>query len=190
MTHHRGLVAGDGDGGVEGESLCEVAKVADRVDEVLDIILGLSRDLAAVKRLDLSDDELVLLNRVGEAHEEHASFVGGQPRPVGLVECLLCRHDGTLDIVRLHVGYGSQFFAGTGVVGVEGVAVGGKHLLTADHGSVNFLGEKRLHFGEQGLSGYGSRAHGCVMLRANALALPSKVKRRNPEGALDQEHTR
>ena len=67
-------------------------------------------------------------------------------------------------------------------MGVEGVTVGGEHLLAADHGSVDFLGEKRLHLGEQGLSGNGSCAHGCVLLRADALALPSKVKRRNPKG--------
>jgi len=147
VPHHRGLVASDRDGGVEGEALCEVAKVANCVDEVLDVILGLRRDLAAVQRLDLSDDEFVLLDRVGEAREEYASFVGGQPRPVGLVECLLRRRDSALYIVRLHIGHGGQFFAGTGVVGVEGVAVGGEHLPTANHGSVNFLGEKRLHFG-------------------------------------------
>ena len=46
VPHHRGLVAGDRDGGVEGEALCEVAKVANCVDEVLDVILGLRRDLA------------------------------------------------------------------------------------------------------------------------------------------------
>ena len=61
-------------------------------------------------------------------------FVGGQPRQSALSNAS-CAAATALDIVRLHIGHGSQFFAGTGVVGAEGVAVGGEHLPTADHGS-------------------------------------------------------
>ena len=63
MTGHR-------NGGVERKTLCEVAKVTDRIDEVLDVVLGLRRDLAAVQRLNLGDDEFVLLDSVGEADRE------------------------------------------------------------------------------------------------------------------------
>ena len=159
MSHHGRLMTGNRNGGIQGESLCQTAKIPDGINKVLHIISRLGLDLAAVQRLDLCDDGFALFHGIREPHEVHTAFIHRQARPVGFVECLLGGGNGSFDVVRLHVGHGGECLPGPGVAGGEGVPIGGGHLLAADHGAVNFLGKKHLHLGKQCFTGSGLHSH-------------------------------
>ena len=135
------------------------------------------RDLAAVQRLNLGDDELVLLDSVGEAHEEQPVRLraAAPSRP-----CRMPPAAATAPQRRPAACWPRWPVFRRNRRGVEGVAVGGTPWppITAP----DFLREKRLHLGEQGLTGNGSRVLMAVYCFGGCAPRTGRKSRRNPTG--------
>ena len=70
------LVVGNGNRGLMLDLQSQIGEVAERVHEILNVPFGLSVDLSGVEGLDLRDDLLSLLDRVGQSMQQDAAVVG------------------------------------------------------------------------------------------------------------------
>lgn len=79
--------------------LRHIGEVAECVNEVLHVSLGMGEEFARVKRLDLANDLFVLLNGVGKSLEVHAPLIGRHGGPAAGAKRLGGRLHGPVDIV-------------------------------------------------------------------------------------------
>ena len=68
--------------------LGEVREVAHGVDEILNVVLGLAEDFAAVHGLQVRNQRLPVLHLVGQAVQVNAPLVNRKTGPFGILESL------------------------------------------------------------------------------------------------------
>ena len=100
----------------------------------------------------------VPFDHVGQSVQEHAAFVGREPRPAGGVESPLGGLDGPIHVVRLHGGHIGQRLARARIASAKHLAVGGQDVFAADHCRQRTFAEKRGDLGQN--SGRQLRVHG------------------------------
>ena len=149
MTHGPGLVARDRQRGAVLHVERHVGEVAKRVDEILHIAHRLVENLPGIERLDLADDRLVLLDRVGQPVEQHPPLVRREPGPRRSGEGMGGRPHGPVDVLRREGVDLGEHPAAAGVERLDRLAGRSGHVLSADHRLERRRGEKRFNFGQE-----------------------------------------